>query len=43
MDKEDQIIAHLQSIELEAKLIRNLLTAVLALVSILVMVNVFSG
>ena len=43
MDKEDQIIAQLQAIERESKLIRSLLTTLLALASVFMLVNFISS
>jgi hypothetical protein len=42
MDKEDQIINQLEALERESKLTRNLMTLLLALVSLFMMLNVFS-
>ncbi len=41
MDKEDQIIERLKAIEGESKLIRGLLTTLLALVSLYMLLNAF--
>jgi len=43
MDKEDQIIALLQAIDRESKLTRGLLTALLAIASLFMLLNAFSG
>jgi len=43
MNKEDQIITMLQALERESKLIRGLLTALLAIVSLFIMVSLMSG
>ena len=43
MDKEDKIIMQLQAIERESKLIRSLLTVLLALVALFMMVNLLNG
>jgi uncharacterized membrane protein len=43
MDKEDQIINRLQAIEQESKLIRSLLTVLLALVSLVSLFMLVNG
>ena len=43
MDKEDQIIKQLQAIEQESKLIRSLLTILLALVSLVSIFMLING